>query len=82
MDFSLTWVIAAAVAVLIVCAVVNYWVINREPDHKPAPPAKAPEPTLDAQMLIHDLTRHGSALVRIEVVNIGDVLLRSPRTPQ
>lgn len=36
--------------------------------------------TLDAQQLIHDLTRNGAAIVKIEVVDPANLLLRSPRT--
>ncbi len=42
---------------------------------------KKPEPVPDitAQELLHDLTRQGSAVLRIQVLNTADILLRSPR---
>lgn len=35
--------------------------------------------TKDAQELLHDLTAHGNALVRLERIAPADVFLRSPR---
>lgn len=39
---------------------------------------KAPALTLEAESLLHDLTR-GPAIVRIEVIDPKHLLLRSPR---
>ncbi len=39
---------------------------------------KAPHPTLDVEQLLHDLTR-GPAVLRVEVVDAKNLLLRSPR---
>ena len=39
---------------------------------------KAPTPTLEAQKLLHDIAG-GSALLRITVIDQGDLMIRSPR---
>ncbi len=39
---------------------------------------KSPQPTLDAQRLLHDMT-NGSALLRISVIDPTDMMIRSPR---
>ena len=39
---------------------------------------KTPVPSLDAEQLRHDLTR-GAAVVKIEVIDAKNLLLRSPR---
>lgn len=36
-------------------------------------------PDLTAQHLLHDLTRHGQAILRVEVIDPANLLLRSPR---
>ena len=77
-----TWLLAVLASVILLSVVAQFWLIKTDPRAHPTPERKEPEPALDAQKLIHDLTRHGSAIVRIEVVNLQDVLLRSPRTPQ
>ena len=41
---------------------------------------KKPAPTLEAETLLHDLTRQGSAVVRLEVVDARNLMLRSPRS--
>jgi len=55
--------------VLSLCANVFLWLKIKAPNK---------EPSYDARLLIHDLTR-GDALVRVSRVNPEDVLLRSPR---
>lgn len=45
---------------------------------KKAPPA-APKLDVSAQDLIHDMTRRGHAIVRIEILDPSSILLRSPR---
>jgi hypothetical protein len=39
----------------------------------------APKPDLTAQDLLHDLTKHGQAVLRVEVVDMANILIRSPR---
>lgn len=39
---------------------------------------KTPQPTLEAQKLLHEITG-GSAILRISVIEPGDILIRSPR---
>lgn len=43
-------------------------------------PRKIVKYDLSAQQLLHDLTRHGGAVVKVDVINPADLLLRSPRT--
>lgn len=43
-----------------------------------APPAKETL-ELTAQDLLHDLTRRGQAVLRVEVIDPANILLRSPR---
>lgn len=71
------WILATTSVALLVFVALNFVVARA---HKKKPAEKPADYTVDAQTLIHDLTRHGSAVVRIEVVNLSDVLLRSPRT--
>lgn len=40
---------------------------------------KKPAPTIEAQDLLHDLLARGNAIVRIEVIDAANLLLRSPR---
>lgn len=44
----------------------------------PLPPA--PAPTQTAEDLLHDLTHRGQALIRIEVIDPKNLLLRRPRS--
>lgn len=41
--------------------------------------AKEPQPTVDAQKLLSAIAG-GSAVLHIQVIDPGDILLRSPRT--
>jgi len=38
-----------------------------------------PKLTLDAQDLLHDLTTKGKAVVKVEVIDVSNFYLRSPR---
>lgn len=40
---------------------------------------KAPQPTLTAEALLHDLTAAGVSVIRVERLNPADLFLRSPR---
>lgn len=40
---------------------------------------KKPVPTTSAEDLLHDLTRRGFAVLRVEVVDPDNLFLRSPR---
>lgn len=40
---------------------------------------RSPAPTLDAQDLLHDLTARGAAILKVEVINPANLMLRSPR---
>lgn len=40
---------------------------------------KKPKPDLSASDLLHDLTRRGQAIVRVEVMDATNLFLRSPR---
>ncbi len=42
-------------------------------------PQREPELTLDAKDLLHDLMTRGQAIVRVEVIDPTNLLLRSPR---
>ena len=41
--------------------------------------SKAPQPTLTAEQLLHDLLAGGQAILRVEVIDPTNLLLRSPR---
>lgn len=41
--------------------------------------APAPQPTLSAEDLLHDLLTRGQAILRVEVIDPANLLLRSPR---
>lgn len=40
---------------------------------------KKPRPTTGAEDLLHDLTRRGSAVIRVEVIDPANIFLRSPK---
>jgi hypothetical protein len=40
---------------------------------------KKPRLDLSAQELLHDLTRRGGAVVKVEVIDAANLLLRSPK---
>lgn len=40
---------------------------------------KTPQKTIDAQQLLHEITG-GQAILRINVIDPGDILLKSPRS--
>ena len=41
--------------------------------------AKPPQPTLTAEELLHDLLGRGQAILRVEVIDPTNLILRSPR---
>lgn len=61
-----------ALAALLLSLGCNGYLLLRKTKHPKNPLA------IDAQQLLHDLTR-GSATLKIEVLNPGDFFLRSPR---
>lgn len=40
---------------------------------------KKPRPDTTAADLLHDLTRRGQAIIRVEVIDPANLMLRSPR---
>ncbi len=40
---------------------------------------RKPQLSLSAEDLLHDLTRSGAAVLRVEVINPANLMLRSPR---
>ncbi len=44
------------------------------------PRKKSKKYDLSAQDLLHDLTRHGAGILRIEVIDPANLMLRSPRS--
>jgi hypothetical protein len=40
---------------------------------------RKPQLSLSAEDLLHDLTRSGGAVLRVEVINPANLMLRSPR---
>lgn len=40
---------------------------------------KRPKPTLAAEDLLHDLTAHGHAVIKVNVIDPANILLRSPK---
>lgn len=67
---------AASVATLSLCA--NLFLYRRLSQLKSKP--QDVKPSYEAEQLMHDLTSPGVALVKIQRISSGDVLIRSPRT--
>ncbi len=55
---------------LVVVAVLAYFLMARKPQKKL---------DVSAQDLLHDLSRHGNAVIKVEVIDAANLLLRSPR---
>lgn len=53
------------------CLNVYYWHIRKT--------SPKPKPDITAQDLLHDLTTRGAAILRVEVMDPSQLLLRSPR---
>lgn len=58
-----------------VCAVLAFLLHRKQR----APEPKPPQLTLSAEDLLHDLTTRGVAVLRVEVIDPTNLLLRSPR---
>ncbi len=68
------WLIVVFGVLFGVSAGVNLWQFRR---HRAA--RKQPALAIEARDLIHDLTKRGSAVLRVEVIDAANLLLRSPR---
>ncbi len=72
MAFTLFDFLACSIAVFSVATnAVQFFVFRRR-----RPKAA---PSIEARDLIHDLTQRGQAIVRIQVIDASQLLLRSPR---
>ena len=80
MDVQPAFVVAIAAVSVAAAVFISYWLIKTDP-RALSPKKKPPALSIDAQQLLHDLTRNGAAVVKIEVVDPSGIMLRSPRTP-
>ena len=60
--------------ILLISAPLNVYLFARLRQAK-----KKPAPTYDAQDLLHDLTQRGQAVLRVQVIDAANLMLRSPR---
>lgn len=61
------------------CALIASLVANGVQVRRIKEARKRPAPTLTAEELLHDLTRRGYAVLKVEVIDADNLFLRSPR---